>query len=78
MDELSATIANVWRQNLEPNEVSLSDNFVELDGHSMLALIVIDDINEKLCTKLSPHLVFEEPLLSEFIELVRREIADSH
>ena len=41
----------------------------------MLALIVIDDLNEMLHTDLPPDLLFEEPVLSKFTERVRSEIA---
>jgi hypothetical protein len=50
---------------------------LSIAGHSTLALIVIDDINEKLGTDLPPYLLFEEPVLSKFTERVRSEMAGS-
>lgn len=75
MDELLMIIGAIWRQSLDLDEVSPDDSFVDLAGHSLLALIVIDDINEKLHTDLPPYLLFEEPVLSDFTQRVRSEIA---
>jgi acyl carrier protein len=77
MDELLTIIAGIWQEGLDLDDVSPDDSFVDLAGHSMLALIIIDDINEKLGSDLPPHLLFEEPVLSKFAELVRRELADA-
>jgi acyl carrier protein len=75
MDELFTTIAAIWRQDLDLDELSPDDSFVDLGGHSMLTLIIIDDINQKLHTKLPPYLLFEEPVLSKFTERVRSAMA---
>jgi acyl carrier protein len=77
MDELLMIIASIWQQGLDLDELSPDDSFVDLAGHSMLALIVIDDINERLRTDLPPYLLFEEPVLSKFTERVSREMASS-
>jgi hypothetical protein len=77
MDELFMIVAGIWQRDLDLDELSPDDSFVDLAGHSMLALIVIDDINEKLHTDLPPYLLFEEPVLSKFTERVRSEIAGS-
>jgi acyl carrier protein len=77
MDELFTVIATTWQQGLDLDEVSPDDNFADLAGHSMLALIIIDDINEKLHADLPPSLLFDEPVLSKFTERVRMEIASS-
>ncbi len=74
MDELYTIIAAIWQQDLYLDEVSPDDSFVDLAGHSMLALIVIDDINDKLHTNLPPYLLIEEPVLSKFTERVRGSI----
>jgi acyl carrier protein len=77
MDELLTVIAAIWRQRLDLDEVSPDDSFVDLAGHSMIALIVIDDINKRLGTDLPPYLLFEEPVLLKFTERVRSEMAGS-
>jgi acyl carrier protein len=75
MDELFMIVSEIWQRDLDLDELSPDDSFVDLAGHSMLALIVIDDLNEKLHTDLPPYLLFEEPVLSKFTERVRSEIA---
>src|ERR1700677_2235948 len=78
MDELFMIVAGIWQRDLDLDELSPDDSFVDLAGHSMLALIVIDDLNKKLHTHLPPYLLFEEPVLSKFTERVRSEMVGSH
>jgi amino acid adenylation domain-containing protein len=62
------TLANIWQELLEVEEVSIYDNFFSLGGHSLLAIRLIAAIRDALGKELAIRDVFEHStiaLLSE-------------
>jgi acyl carrier protein len=47
-------IADIWRELLGVDRVSLHDNFLDIGGHSLLALRAISRIGKKTGVRLSP------------------------
>jgi acyl carrier protein len=51
---LEALIAEVWRDVLRLDRVSVYDNFFDLGGHSLLAMQAIAKLDQKLGVRLKP------------------------
>ncbi|OKH38899.1 non-ribosomal peptide synthetase [Calothrix sp. HK-06] len=56
-------IANIWRQVLKVENISIHDNFFELGGHSLLATLLISRIRQTFNQEIPLHLLFEYPTI---------------
>jgi hypothetical protein len=61
---LEQTIATVWREALNLEQVGLADNFFDLGGHSILAVQVHHKLNEVLDRRISLIDIFRFPTVS--------------
>ena len=57
-------IANIWKDILKINQVSINQNFFEIGGHSLLATQVISRLNESFNIQLPIKYIFEFPTIS--------------
>jgi amino acid adenylation domain-containing protein len=48
-------LANVWRELIEVDDISVHDNFFELGGHSLLVMQVITRVHEQTGVRLGPQ-----------------------
>lgn len=70
-DEVRHTIAELWREALNVTEVTDTDNFFDLGGHSLIALNVMADIEERYGIELDGMRdIWENPTLEQFASLV--------
>lgn len=58
-------IAEIWKQVLNLEKVSVNDNFFELGGHSLLATQVISKIHKKCNVEIRLKTIFEKPTIRE-------------
>jgi amino acid adenylation domain-containing protein/non-ribosomal peptide synthase protein (TIGR01720 family) len=65
--ELAQKVAAIWQQVLEVERIGLNDHFFELGGHSLLAVNVVSRIALELGLTLTPQLLFQHPVLSDFV-----------
>ena len=68
-------VANVWREVLELDRVSVYDNFFDLGGHSLIAVESISRLERQLGPKLNPGLIRAQTLgqlASSYDELLRQ------
>ncbi|WP_446731274.1 amino acid adenylation domain-containing protein [Pseudomonas sp. S11A4] len=65
--ELEQQVAAIWQQVLEIERIGLHDHFFELGGHSLLAVNVVSRIALELGLTLTPQLLFQHPVLSDFV-----------
>ncbi|VEF10246.1 peptide synthase [Pseudomonas fluorescens] len=65
--ELEQQVAAIWQQVLEVERIGLSDHFFELGGHSLLAVNVVSRMALELGLTLTPQLLFQHPVLSDFV-----------
>ncbi|WP_460111359.1 non-ribosomal peptide synthetase [Pseudomonas sp. S3_H04] len=65
--ELEQQVAVIWQQVLEVERIGLNDHFFELGGHSLLAVNVVSRMALELGLTLTPQLLFQHPVLSEFV-----------
>lgn len=50
-------IAEIWREALKVDQISLLDNFFDLGGHSLLSIQIINQLTEKTGVKLDPAVI---------------------
>jgi amino acid adenylation domain-containing protein len=70
------TLAQIWADALQLEQVSILDDFIQLGGHSLLAAHIISQIREQFQIELSVQSLFEHPTiaqLAEQIETVRQQ-----
>ncbi|VVM96644.1 non-ribosomal peptide synthetase [Pseudomonas fluorescens] len=65
--ELEQQVAAIWQQVLDVERIGLNDHFFELGGHSLLAVNVVSRIALELGLTLTPQLLFQHPVLSDFV-----------
>ncbi len=65
--EQQIRIAAIWQHVLKLERVGLDDHFFELGGHSLLAVNVVSRIQLELGMSLTPQLLFQYPVLVDFI-----------
>ncbi|MCP4660126.1 MAG: amino acid adenylation domain-containing protein, partial [bacterium] len=70
-DEIERTIAAVWEQVLEIEEVGVRDNFFDLGGHSLLLIRVHEQLREALGGDLSMIELFQHPSVAALAEHLR-------
>lgn len=75
--ELRRLVATTWADILQIDEPSPGDNFVDLGGHSILAVRVLFELREKLAVSLSLSQLFGSENLEEFTRRVAVAINES-
>ncbi len=58
------TIAAIWREVLQVEQIGIDDNFFALGGHSLLATQVISRIRDLFEAELSVRALFEQPTVA--------------
>ena len=58
-------LADIWKDLLEIEMVSIHDNFFELGGHSLLAIRLISVIRKEMSVEVPISYVFEYPTIAE-------------
>jgi acyl carrier protein len=70
--ETEQLLAQIWAHVLELpiEQLSIHDNFFTLGGHSLSALTVIANINQKLSVEISIKSFFETPTITELNQVI--------
>lgn len=63
-------LAEIWKQILSIDKVSIHDNFFHLGGHSLMATRVISRIRDSFNVELSLRSFFEEPTIAELVRMI--------
>lgn len=58
-------LVGIWQQVLERETVSVNDNFFHLGGHSLKAIRLLGQLQDKLALQLPLQLLFRYPVLAE-------------
>ena len=76
-NETEEILADIWRDVLRIEQISIHDNFFELGGHSLLATQVISRVRQAFQLDFELRSVFERPTIADFAELVEmKELAE--
>lgn len=62
---IEKTLASIWARNLKVTQVSLSDNFFDLGGNSLLSIQVLNQIRSELSIDLPMKVLLESATLGE-------------
>ena len=70
-------IWEIWSRILKNDHISLNDDFFELGGTSLQAVMLFDQIETKLGVRLPPITLFRAPTIAELAKLVESNQPDS-
>jgi acyl-coenzyme A synthetase/AMP-(fatty) acid ligase/acyl carrier protein len=74
---VEVAVANVWREVLKIDKVSIRDNFFDLGGHSLLATQIVSRIRDRLSAELPLRAIFESPTVAELATLIEKNQSGS-
>jgi len=74
--DIEQTLANIWQELLDIEQVGIYDNFFEVGGHSLLAIRLLAAIRRKLDVELSVNDIFIYPTIAGFSEQFFNSEAD--
>ena len=63
-------LAEIWKEVLERDSVSIHDNFFDCGGHSVLGIRVLARVQDVLEVELLPKTLFEAPTIAELAERI--------
>ncbi|MEH2155518.1 amino acid adenylation domain-containing protein [Nostoc sp.] len=69
-NSLESILANIWQQVLQVSKVGVNDNFFDLGGHSLKAIALVNQIQEKLGLSFQIKQTFLLPTIAEQAELL--------
>jgi len=65
-----ARLADLWRELLALDQISIHDNFFALGGHSLLAVRLVNEIKLKMAFDLPIRMVFQHPTIQELAKIL--------
>ncbi|XXY13500.1 amino acid adenylation domain-containing protein [Sorangium sp. So ce216] len=71
---LEASLAKLWRELLDLDQVGIHDDFFALGGHSLLAVLLMSRVHESFRVELRVRALFENPTIARFASVI--EAAD--
>lgn len=74
---LEAEIAQLWSHHLAYGAVTRTDNFFSMGGHSLLAITLCHNLEQRLGCPVPAHWLFGEPVLCDFAARVAALQAES-
>ncbi|MCC5615367.1 amino acid adenylation domain-containing protein [Nostoc sp. CHAB 5836] len=69
-NETESILVNIWQQVLKVSNIGVNDNFLDLGGHSLKAISLVSQIQEKLGLPFQLKQVFLHPTIAEQAELL--------
>ncbi|MCC6489182.1 MAG: amino acid adenylation domain-containing protein [Candidatus Hydrogenedentes bacterium] len=70
-DALELELTHIWEHVLDVRPISVTDSFFDLGGHSLSAVTLMDEIQERLGQRLSPAVLFELPTIELLAGVLR-------
>jgi acyl carrier protein len=67
-------IARIWREVLKKERVGVTDDFLEMGGHSLLAIRVLGRISKELRVRLALRALFDTPTVAGVAVIVDAEL----
>jgi len=75
-NSVEESVAAIWSELLDVEQVGVNDNFFELGGHSLLATQVLSRVREKLGVSIAVRRMFETPTVAAMAQLVAQAQAE--
>jgi amino acid adenylation domain-containing protein len=76
--ELVELVANIWRDVLQIETISVHDNFFALGGHSLLAIQIVSRLQEAFNKEVPLRILFDAPTIAELGQELETIIRDGH
>ena len=70
-------VQGLWSEALERDDIGPSDDFFEVGGHSLAALMIHSRLQHLLQVDIPLSTIFDQPVLSEFADTVCRILSRS-
>lgn len=64
-------LVSIWQNHLGINKISMSDNFFDIGGDSLVAVQLISEIRTKFQVPLSPHDLLQKPTITSLARHIR-------
>jgi len=73
---IQETLANIWAEVLEIEQIDIHDNFFDLGGHSLLGAQVISRVREVFNIDVYLRSLFEQPTVAGFATAVEKHLTE--
>ncbi|MGX5687250.1 amino acid adenylation domain-containing protein [Chryseobacterium cucumeris] len=70
-NQLQRQVAEIWQDLLKIDKIGINDNFIELGGHSLVAVQVFNRIYKELGKTISLRVFFENPTIKALVEQLK-------
>jgi acyl carrier protein len=75
--EVEEIIASIWTEIFNIPKISINDNFFDLGGHSLMAIRIIERIQDSFQIDLPFNLIFKSPSIAKLAEQVEIKLQTS-
>jgi amino acid adenylation domain-containing protein len=75
-DQIERDMLAFWTQALQSGELGIHDNFYVVGGHSLLAIRLVSQVNERYGTALSVDTLFSNPTVAGLSAVVRAQVGE--
>lgn len=72
---LEEDLTSIWQEYLSIKNIKNNDNFFNLGGDSLTAMILIEKMNQRYGTKLNENSLIEYPTISQLADVIKKNIA---
>ncbi len=72
-DELESTLKMIWEKVLDIQPISITDNFFEIGGHSLLAVRIFDQISREFGKTFPLAALLQAPTIEQLADVVRQK-----
>jgi amino acid adenylation domain-containing protein len=70
-DAIELQLVEIWEELLDVRPIGVTDRFFEVGGHSLLALRLLVEVEQRLGTKVPLPALFEEPTIAHLAAVLR-------
>ena len=71
--DMEQALLEVWEKALKISPISVTDNFFEIGGHSLIAVELFDEIRDKIGAELPLAALFEAPTIRELADHIEKK-----
>jgi acyl transferase domain-containing protein len=77
-NESERILTDIWQELLGIRQVGIHDNFFHLDGHSLLATMMVSRVRKSFGVELHVHEIFEAPTIHELVIIIAQRVVEQH
>ena len=77
LSETENIVSQIWSEVLQQETIKPENNFFELGGDSLMTIIVMFQVNDKLKVNMPPYTISQSPTLREFCYKIDEQISSS-